>query len=49
MLYYNMMKDIMVLYQIFKKEVMAEVIGEKVFTILSGTYFKKLKNFKEVV
>jgi hypothetical protein len=50
MLYLKTMKEFMVLYQIFKKEVMTEVIGRKIlFNGFSFSFKKNLKNFKEVV
>jgi len=52
MLYLKTMKEFMVLYQIFKKEVMTEVIERKVISngFSFGFSFKKnLKKFMEVV
>lgn len=49
MLNYYTMKNFMVLCQIFKKEVMTEVIERTGLFFVRSLYFEILKNFKEVV
>lgn len=51
MLHYIMMKKFMVLYQIFKKEVMTEVVIRRNLILSSNVSLKNknFKKFKEVV